>query len=340
MRILVFEFVSGGGLAGRDLPASLAREGAAMLTALVGDLAVMESHQIVTTTDPRFHLKMPREVEVVSVSGAYASVLDKLIASTDAVWLIAPETDRCLERLAARVERKGKVLLGSSSAAIRAASNKVGLPRRLASYGVLHPATRALRAGSDYRSALRSLGYPVVVKPGRGAGCDGVSLARNDKELRQAMRLARHASAGGPLLVQRYVRGAAASVSLLADGERAVPLAVNAQRMSASRPFSYRGGITPLDHPLAERAAEAAVRACETVPGLRGYVGVDLVLTPSDAFVIEINPRLTTAYLGVRAAIRENVAALALAACAGALPARPSMNRRVGFTSSGRILRA
>ena len=56
--------------------------------------------------------------------------------------------------------------------------------------------------------------------------------------------------------------------------------------------------------------------------GLRGYVGVDLVLTDADAVVIEVNPRLTTAYLGVRAALDENIAALALEACAGRLPDR------------------
>src|SRR5206468_3951895 len=54
--------------------------------------------------------------------------------------------------------------------------------------------------------------------------------------------------------------------------------------------------------------------------------------------VIEVNPRLTTAYLGVRAALDENVAALALAACAGALPTRPPARRRVRFTAAGRIV--
>ena len=55
---------------------------------------------------------------------------------------MAPETDRCLERLAARVERKGTALLGSGAAAIRRASDKAGLPRRLARHGVSHPKTR------------------------------------------------------------------------------------------------------------------------------------------------------------------------------------------------------
>ena len=198
--------------------------------------------------------------------------------------------------------------------------------------------------------AARELGYPIVVKPARGAGCEGVSLARDARELRHAVAMARQTDGRGRLILQRYVRGVAASVSLLADGRRAVALTTNAQSMrsiagtslrslagSSSRPFAYRGGTTPLDHPLAKRAGEEAVRACEAITGLCGYVGVDLVLTKSEAVVIEVNPRLTTAYLGVRSALAENVAAMAIAACAGRLP-RPSPARRsVRFSAGGRI---
>jgi predicted ATP-grasp superfamily ATP-dependent carboligase len=174
-----------------------------------------------------------------------------------------------------------------------------------------------------------------------------VSLARDARELRHAVAKARQT--GRPIL-QRYVRGVAASVSLLADGRRAVALTTNAQSMrsiagtssrsiagTSSRPFAYRGGTTPLDHPLAKRAGEEAVRACEAIPGLCGYVGVDLVLTKSEAVVIEVNPRLTTAYLGVRSALSENVAAMAIAACAGRLPEPSPARRSVRFSAGGRI---
>lgn len=338
MRILVHEFVSGGGLAGRHVPVSLVREGSAMRTALVADLAATGCHQIVTTADPRFPLAAPRGVEVVTLSAGRAALLDALMVSADAVWLVAPETDRCLERLAARAEQKGRTLLGPGAAAIRRASDKAGLARRLARHGVPHPETRVLRPGADWKTVAREVGYPVVVKPGRGAGCHGVCLARDVRELRVASDMARRASGRGPLLLQRYVRGVAVSVSLLADGRRAAALTVNAQHVRASRPFSYRGGRTPFDHPLAERAVAAALRTCQAVPGLRGYVGIDLVLAESEAVVIEVNPRLTTAYLGVRSALEENVAALALAACAGELPAPPPARRHVRFTAAGRIV--
>lgn len=337
MRILVHEFASGGGLAGEEVPASLAREGAAMRAALVADLAALDGHDLVTTADARFPWSPPPGVEVVTLARG-ASTLDALIASADAVWLIAPETRGCLERLARRVARHGKPLLGSSAPAIHMASDKTRLPRRLARHGIPHPETRVLGPGVDPLSAAGEIGYPVVIKPWRGAGCEGVRLARNARELCQA--LADDPERGAPLVLQRFVQGSAASVSLVADGRSAVPLTVNAQHVRAAWRLSYGGGSTPLAHALAGQAAEAARRACEALPGLRGYVGVDLVLTERDAVVIEVNPRLTTAYLGVRAAVEENVAALALAACRGVLPAPPRVCRHVRFSAGGRILSA
>ena len=301
MRILVHEFVTAGGNGRQPPPVSLAREGAAMRAALVADLTAIGQHEIVST-----------------------------MAGADAVWLIAPETGGCLERLARRAEQNGRLLLGSGAAAVRRAADKAGLAQILAHHGVSYPETRVVRTAAEGREAANELGYPVVVKPRRGAGSVGVSLARNDAELRHGLSSAR-AVGRDAALVQCYIRGVAASVSLLANGTHALPLTVNGQTFDRRRRFFYRGGITPIDHPLARQAAEQGRRACEAIGGLRGYVGVDLILTDTEAVVIEINPRLTTAYLGVRAAVDTNIAELALAACAGRLPAPMSAKRRVRF---------
>lgn len=275
---------------------------------------------------------------MVPIAEGGQGTIDALVAASDAVWLVAPETDRCLERLAARVERSGKILLGPGAAAIRIAADKSRLPRRLARIGIGHPETTVLAPGVNARIAARRIGYPVVVKPARGAGCDGVGLARHARELGAAIVAAHHANGTNSLVMQRYVRGLAASVSLLADGHRAVALAVNAQRVTPGPAFVYRGGVTPLEHPFAAAAADAATSACAAIPGLRGYVGVDLVLTDAGPVVIEVNPRLTLAYLGIRAVLDENVAALALAACDGRLPSPIVPQRRARFTAAGQVV--
>ena len=69
---------------------------------------------------------------------------------------------------------------------------------------------------------------------------------------------------------------------------------------------------------LTQTLARAAVRA---IAGLRGYVGVDLVLGEDAVRCIEINPRLTTSYIALRRVARLNLAHSIRDACmAGKLP--------------------
>ena len=314
MRILVHEFVTAGGLSGREMPPSLAREGAAMRAALLADLAAIGRHEIVTTDE---------------------ASLDVAIASVDAVWLIAPETHGYLEGLAVQVEQHGKFLLGPGPEVIARASDKEGLAQRLARHGIRHPKTCVLAAGADWAPLARDIGYPLVVKPARGAGCEGVSVVHAASDMPHAIEAARRTSKA--VLLQRYVHGTAASVSLVADGRRAAPLTLNAQDVRGSPWLSYGGGSTPLDHPFAEKAIDAAVQTCRAFPGLCGYVGVDLVLAASDVFVIEVNPRLTTAYLGARSVLEANVAELAIAACEGRLPGPLRARQAVRFTGTGEV---
>jgi predicted ATP-grasp superfamily ATP-dependent carboligase len=82
-----------------------------------------------------------------------------------------------------------------------------------------------------------------------------------------------------------------------------------------------------------------AVRA---VPGLLGYVGVDVVLGEAadgggDA-VIEINPRLTTSYVGLRRLARFNLAEAVLAVVAGkALPGLDWRKGPIRFLADGTL---
>lgn len=41
----------------------------------------------------------------------------------------------------------------------------------------------------------------------------------------------------------------------------------------------------------------------EAIPGLEGLFGIDILLTAEGPVVVEVNPRLTTAYAGLRRAL-------------------------------------
>src|SRR5207248_1194750 len=102
------------------------------------------------------------------------------------------------------------------------------------------------------------------------------------------------------------------------------------------------GGELPIPPDLAARAVAVATRAVGCVPGLLGYVGVDLVLGDaadgSRDYAIEINPRLTASYVGLRALAGFNLAAAMLRVAAGDDPGPlPWRNERLRFEPGRKV---
>ena len=144
------------------------------------------------------------------------------------------------------------------------------------------------------------------------------------------------------MIVQPFAPGRAVSVAFLTGPAGRVALPAAQQVLSDDGRFHYQGGRLPLPRDLNERAQRLAGRAVAAVEGLCGYVGVDLVLGAaadgSGDRVIEINPRLTTSYVGLRALARFNLAEALLAAASGA--ALPPLRWRPGpvlFQADGRV---
>ena len=103
----------------------------------------------------------------------------------------------------------------------------------------------------------------------------------------------------------------------------------------------YLGGSLPLPAALAARAARLAVRAVGCLSPSRGYLGVDLVLGDDPGgvadVVIEINPRLTTSYVGLRALLEGNLAATMLAIAAGQSPELCWKTGPIAFDAAGGV---
>ena len=124
-------------------------------------------------------------------------------------------------------------------------------------------------------------------------------------------------SKDGSILLQSYQSGIHASLSLIAAGGEIAPLSLNGQLIEPGLPFTYRGGSVPISLPMEGRAWEVAREALKLVPGLRGYLGMDFVISDQEAWLIEINPRLTTPYIGLRQVLEQNLAVLIWNACTG-----------------------
>jgi tyramine---L-glutamate ligase len=344
MKIVVHESITAGGLGESSIPPTLLAEGRMMLEALLADLLDLQEHQLAVQVDRR-HLPRLRTrpgLHVVDSRNSSSQCLRQMVDEADAAFLIAPETGGRLEAMTAMVEGCGKLVIGSSAAGVKAAGNKMQTCRLLKAHGIPTPRTLRLRPADDPASVGRRLGYPVVVKPIDGVGCHSVVVAGRQSELERMIAAVRQKTPNATLLAQAYIDGVAVSVSLLTDGSRSLPLTLNLQEIRGRSRLRYHGGLIPFEHPLRALAFRRAGEVIQAIPGLKGYVGVDLVLTDHDAVVIEVNPRLTTSYVGVRKVLRQNLAALILDAVAGKLP-NPAAIDIVGsvrFTTRSRDVRA
>jgi predicted ATP-grasp superfamily ATP-dependent carboligase len=322
MKVLVFEYITGGGLSEVSVPPGLAREGRLMRRALLEDLLLADDAlELVCLHDDRHPPDLAdRRLRWVAVdrAQAYQDTWRERMMRCDAVWPIAPESDGVLETLCAEVEASGRTLLNCPARAVRLAASKRATAERLRAHGVtsVETLTRA-----EYRERTRAGGVPwegctVVIKPDDGVGCEGARIVS-----------AREACSGeeaSATVVQPLLEGDAFSLSaLFADG-RAGLLAVNRQRIArrADR-FAFSGCRVNALADVDGRWQALSDAIAAAVPELWGYAGVDGILTAQGPCILEINPRLTTSYVGLRQATGVNPAACVLElARTGALPRR------------------
>ena len=337
MRIFIYEFACGGGLAGKPLPDSLAREGWAMLNAVVEDFACVNDCQVITSLDGRLKTRILAAHSIVSLDSSpdgERRTIERLAADSDWTLVIAPESENILlDRVTWALSAGGR-LLGSLPPGIAIASDKYACGRRLEEAGV--PVVVGQVVSPVERSVAEWTTFPAVFKPRDGAGSQHSYLVRDHVSLASSFEQALSDGLRGDGLLQPYVPGKAASVSLLVGPHETIPLLAGEQVLSTDGRFRYLGGRMPLEAEEARRAIELATRAVATLGGLQGFVGVDLVLGPDT--VIELNPRLTTSYVGLRRLSLDNLAACWLACCQG-LDVSPIRWRpeRICFQADGTI---
>lgn len=306
-RVFVYEYLSGGGSVDDDSVADdLLQMGAAMRDAMVLDLLCIEHCAVSVATCARAPIRLAG-VGALSPGPAESPrrFVERQARRHDAVWLVAPETSGLLAGLSAAVEPSRS--LGCEPGAIVLASSKQATVEHLAACGLATPL-----ACADDPGVRR-----WVVKPDDGVGAvdarvhDELEAARRDQRARGS------GSAAGWL--EPWVDGEALSVSMLCGGGRATLLSLNRQHISVGRDgaLHFDGvdvNVMPAGDPRRPVLAALAGRVAAAIPGLRGFVGIDLVWhAQRGPVVIEVNPRVTSAYVGLSASLGRNIAAELLA---------------------------
>ena len=330
MKVAVLEYLSGGGLHKDVNSASMVKEGLAMLTALATDLAQC-GHDVHTCANVAFRSakaalcasfaerKATLSVHPIDHNNDEHSWLDRWLevaSQCDRTIVIAPEIHQQLEDIVAKLRRSGATVVASSGAFLQATSCKLSTANFFKKSQVPHPATQSL---SRYLRSIDKLddnkpASAVTLKRRDGAGCVDMKVFANPRKLTEWLKNHEFQNLReDEWIVQEWLAGRPASMALLAGDEWKLLGAVN-QRISLEHSesqlgvfeVSYLGGTGPLAGVSVEQLANLASRVREALPfGAVGWIGIDFLVPDEsvgskDLVVIEVNPRLTTSYLGYR----------------------------------------
>ena len=338
MRIFLYEFITGGGLLADDAPpgGSLLAEGRAMALALAEDLSQVDGVEVALMRDARLECNLPTACRVVEVADQHQEreMFAGLASACDATIVIAPEFDGILLNRSEAVLAAGGSLLSCPPETIRIAADKQRTAELLSDAGVPVPAGRLIEPGAQL-SFEDARG--MILKPNDGAGSMGVRRVESPEtlptELGESM-----------WRLEEYCRGKPASCAVLCGTSSQVSLPACAQYIDHDSAFAYLGGSVMYDSQQSRRARELAERAVSAMSNPTGYVGVDMILGEaadgSDDFVIEVNPRLTTSYVGLSEVAETNLAAAMLDIAQGDEPHVRWREGCVEFDADGTIRRA
>ncbi|MBC8746208.1 MULTISPECIES: ATP-grasp domain-containing protein [Paraburkholderia] len=311
-KIFVYEYLTGGGIDPELAdPGSLADlsalivEGRVMRDALVAALRELDGVHVSFATS-RFETLAAGDAHCMAAPGeSMTAFVARAAREHDYAWIVAPECDGLLLRFHDAVGAAR--WLGCAKEAIRVASSKSASAACLAAHGIA--TTPALEPGDP---TARHAGR-WVVKPDDGAGgLDTIVYERFADAC--AEYDARAAAARNPVL-QAWVDGEPLSLSLICHGDATELVSINRQQIGLSggdasgdiaRIVQFDGVLVDqIDRrsDMGRTLDTLAQRVARAIPGLCGFVGIDVVWHPQRGpVVIEVNPRLTVAFAGLSAA--------------------------------------
>ncbi len=291
MKILVYEMICAGGYY-QSPPEDMLSQGRDMLEAVLKDVAALSPKvSVYTVLDHRWAFETPGDCRIVAADDNWLDVWQEQLRQCDAALVIAPEGDQQLETFCMDVWEEEKVSLNCGPEAIHLCADKLALNRFLRECGVAAVETRSIKPGQD-------CDVGGVIKPRDGAGCE------------HTWRVTTEQCCPAPKepdmewIWQPWCEGTPVSLSLRFTGLGVEVLSLNRllweERDGVLSNPGVEVGVLGDDKALHKKAVDLAVDLESFVEDLRGYVGVDAIWDGTNLALLEINPRITLAYAGLK----------------------------------------
>lgn len=211
------------------------------------------------------------------------------INNCDYFLIIAPETNNLLYQITKIMENKDINNLGCSSNCIKKAANKWLLYNNFKN--------SSLQLAESYLIGENELNFdekffPAVIKAKYSAGSE-LEIINSKKEF-ENLNIKNYKGQ----IIQKILKGIPGSLSLAANSKKLQILSFNKQ-LIAPQDFSYLGSTINYKFPEQYQLEQLANSIKKEYPNLNGYFGIDFIYNETGFYLLEINPRITSSFIGL-----------------------------------------
>ena len=291
-KILIYEYITGGGLINEDLTSTLLHE-ATLITSYIykecekSQYFEYDYFQDYRITDDNCNkaIKIKSHKEVFNIS---------LLKKYDYILPIAPEIDLNLFHYAKFLEKNKLNFILSDSKTINLLSDKFLFYKACKRNNIPTIKTNLLTYKLKQNNKIH------LVKDRYGAGCSYIKIIKKSNDVKDN---------NFDKIVQPYINGEHYSLCLFFNKNYYNLLTVNKQKLdiNTNNMIKLTNLHVNVPHTFHPKINSLIFLIMKSFPGLRGYVGIDIIIQRDKILVVEINPRITTSFIGMYEAIGVNI---------------------------------
>lgn len=287
---------------------NLLSEGINMLKSILNDLKNTALFEVYYLINKNVEFEEYDNLRAIHPDGDLFEWLEKHSKNFDYCLFIAPEDDLIQFNITRILEEKCVKIIGCDSKSSYICSSK-DLTYENIPQDVLKIKSFKFRSDEiTYESIMDNFDKtPVLIKPDNRTSSDLIFVVDN-KKMFEKVRDVYVKNNIEHLLVQEYIEGSPISASLLCNDKNITMISVNSQEIEKNNSkIVYMGCKTPIEHPFEKQLNEISRHIIKSIPGLKGFVGIDYIVQDKKIYFVEINSRITTPYIVLQKNCRENL---------------------------------
>ncbi len=281
-KILIYEYITGGGLSNEDLSSDLMFEAKKILLSIIKSCNLSRNFDYKYFIDYRLkELHSNNSITIYKPSDLYNI---RLIKNFDFIIPIIPEINHDLLKYVKFLEKNDIKMIMSDSKTVKICSDKFKFYKYFNNNNL--PVIKTFDTTKFYKYYNK-----YIIKDRFGAGCSYIKIV-DKKDIEKYFDKNK--------VIQPFIKAENYSISVFFSKNSFRFLTLNKQGLTSNMNMIKMKSLTINSKNNYYLIILTLINDIKRImPGLIGFVGIDILINNNKIYIVEINTRLTTSYVGL-----------------------------------------